>query len=440
MKIQKILSTLLLFVLGAIRIAGQTEEKILTIPELFRLTDTNHPTLVVSQADVAIAKQQVEVAKNAMIPSLNAGLQGYFLGDAVLLDKGFSKVRTLDMPHFGNTFSVDANELLWKGGTVRNAVKIQSLREEASELSLENNSQSIKLTVLGYYLDLAKVINQKEIYRQNIELGEQRVKNIEKFYKQGMVTRNDVLRGQLQLSNLKLAENVAENNRQILNKQLVLAMGLPEGTQIQPDSALLNTLPTTQDIQTYAQAVATHPAVRLTQKAIEIQEVNKKITRAEMLPAISAFAGNRLARPLTSSIPAMDLYSNGWSAGLSVNWSIDNLYKTPKKLKLNDLEQAKASAQARETENNLALAVDAAYIKYNEAVAQKNTLEMNRKLAYENYRIMTSKYNNQLAILLDLIDASNAKLEAELQYANAEINVVYSYYKLLRDSGQLDPK
>ena len=50
---------------------------------------------------------------------------------------------------------------------------------------------------------------------------------------------------------------------------------------------------------------------------------------------------------------------------------------------------------------------------------------------------MESKYNNQLAILLDMIDASNAKLDAELQYTNSEINIIFAYYKLLKESGKL---
>lgn len=156
-----------------------------------------------------------------------------------------------------------------------------------------------------------------------------------------------------------------------------------------------------------------------------------------MLPTLSAFAGNKLARPITTVIPALDMYSNGWSSGLSLNFNLDALYKTPKKIKQVKLEKDKALAQVNETEKAIDVAINAAYIKYNESVTQNIALNTNMRLANENYRIMNSKYNNQLAILLDLIDASNAKLDAELQFANSEINIVYAYYKLLRESGSL---
>lgn len=417
--------------------AQQSQERKISVDELFSLAKENHPNLAVSKADIAIAKQGVEVAKDAQLPTLNAALQGYYLGDAFILDKDFSNSKRVEMPYFGNTFSVDASQLIWKGGLVKNGIKAQSLKEELSELNYQSNEQNIKLLVLGYYLDLYKLLNQKSVYQQNIQLAEQRLQNINKFYNQGMVTRNDVIRGELQLSNLKLALQVVENNRQILNKQLTTALGLSESTQIVPDETLLSNVPKALLMEDYSAFAQNHPTLLMTKKAVDIYETSEKITKAEMMPSLSAFAGNKLARPITTSSPPLDMYTNGWSAGLSLNFNFDALYKTPKKIKQVRFEKDKAIAQATEAEQMIDVALNAAYIKYNEALSQNNTLGTNKNLADENYRIMNSKYNNQLAILLDLIDASNQKLDAELQFSNSEISIVYAYYKLLKESGKL---
>ena len=435
MKIKSIIAVLLTTI--SINTAFAQNERKISVEELFTLTKENHPNLAVSKADITIAKQKVEVAKNAQLPSINAGVQAYYLGDVNIIDKDFSNSTRVDMPHFGNTFSVDASQLIWKGGLVQNSIKAQSLQEELTELNYQANEQTIKLLVLGYYLDLYKLINQKKVYQQNIQLAVQRLDNINKYYNQGMVTRNDVIRGELQLSNLNLALQVIENNRQILNKQLTTALGLADTTEILPDDTLLENMPNITFLENYRQDVQNHPTVLMTQKAVNIYEISEKITKAERLPSLSAFAGNRLARPITTSTPPLDMYTNGWSAGLSLNFNIDAFYKTPKKIKQVKFEKDKAIAQANEARQMIDISVNAAYIKYNEALTQNNTLGTNKNLADENYRIMNSKYNNQLAILLDLIDASNQKLDSELQFVNSEINIVYAYYKLLKESGKL---
>lgn len=409
----------------------------LSVSELFDLVKKNHPTLKVSESDVQIAEQNINVAKNQFLPEISTGLQGYYLGDAHIIDKDFSNSSRVDMPNFGNKFSVEARQLIWKGGVVKNAVEIQNLKKDLSQLNYESNELNIKLLSAGYYLDLFKLYNQEKVYHKNIELAQERLDNINRFYKQGMVTRNDVIRGELQLSNLKLALQVVQNNQSILNKQLTVALGLDEGVKIIPDESIVTESLEILPLASYYGDLVNHPTIKQTEKAVDIYAVSEKISRSDMMPSLSAFAGNTLQRPITTSNPAMDMYTNGWSAGLSLNFNIDALFKAPKKIQLNRLEKEKAIRQSNEVSEMMKVAVNAAHIKYNEALTQNNTLKVNKDLTAENYRIMESKYNNQLAILLDLIDASNAKLDAELQFANSEINIVFAYYKLLKEAGTL---
>lgn len=417
--------------------AQKNLEKKITIAELFSLTLENNPTLSVSKANVKIAEQDVKVARNMQLPDLNISANALYIGDATILDKDFSNATKVDMPHFGNTYSLEATQLIWKGNIVRNTIQIKSLQEDLATLSYLSNEQNIKLLALGYYLDLYKLQNQASVYRENIELAEQRIRNINRFYDQGMVTRNDVIRGELQISNLNLTLQVIENNIQILNKQLTVAMGLPEETQIVADDSALSEHPEISLLKIYQNDVKSHPSLLIAQKSVEIYETSEKITKSERMPTLAAFAGNSLQRPITTSSPVLDMYSNGWNVGLSLSYDIGSLYKTPKKIRLNKYEVERAEAQAYETEQMIGVAVNAAYIKYNESITQNKTLEKNKDLADENYRIMESKYNNQLAILLDMIDASNAKLDAELQYTNSDINIIFAYYKLLKESGKL---
>ena len=52
------------------------------------------------------------------------------------------------------------------------------------------------------------------------------------------------------------------------------------------------------------------------------------------------------------------------------------------------------------------------------------------ELANQNYDVTSNRYKNDLALLTDMLDASNMKLSADLGLVNARINVVYSFYKM----------
>ncbi len=426
-----------LFLSSFVYAQDSIQKKKITIDELFSLVTENNPSLAVSKAGINIAKQDIKVAKNQRLPDFNANVSVTYIGDVSVLDENFSNFSKVDMPHFGNVYAIEATQLIWRGNAVNNAIQAKSLHENIASLSYLSNEQNIKLLALGYYLDLYKLQNQASVYRKNIELAEKRLKNSNQFFKQGMVTRNDVIRGELQISNLNLSLQVIENNIQILNKQLTVALGLPEETQIIAEETILNENPEISLLETYQNNIQDHPILMMTKKAVELYEVSEKITKAERMPVLSAFARNTLQRPITTISPALDMYSNGWNVGLSLSYNISSLYKTPKKIQLNKYETKRAQAQANEAEQLISVAVKAAYIKYNESVTQNKTFEKNKDLANENYRIMESKYNNQLAILLDLIDASNTKLDAELQYTNSEINLIFAYYKLVKESGKL---
>ena len=417
---------------------AKTEPVSLNVNQLFELVIQNNPGLKVSKAEILASEENVKVAENNKLPNASASLSGYYLSDVNIFSTKFKKEFTQTMPHFGNNLAVEANQLIWKGGQVNESIKLAKYQVDVAELQYSSAEQEARLAALGYYLDLFKLHNQSKVYAQNILLAEQRLENIRKFEEQGMVTRNDVIRGELTISNLTLSKLTVDNNILILNKQLNVAIGLPEGTVIIPSEDILSTSILKQSENYYqTSALQNNLNILLTKKVVDINESALKITQKNAYPSLAAFAGNTLQRPLTSSTPAMDMYYNTWNIGVGLSYNIGSLWKNGREVNLKKMEVEKARTQQREVESYIGVGIKSAFIKHNEALVQNNTLKTNRNLADENYRIMEKKYNNQLALIIDLLDAANAKLEAELQYANSEVNIIFAYYKLLKETGEI---
>lgn len=93
------------------------------------------------------------------LPNISASATAGYLGDALVLDKNFSKVMTLDVPHFGNSFAVQASLLLFKGGLVKKSIEAATIKEKLAELDLVKDQQSIKFLVISNYLNVCRLAN-----------------------------------------------------------------------------------------------------------------------------------------------------------------------------------------------------------------------------------------------------------------------------------------
>ena len=75
-------------------------------------------------------------------------------------------------------------------------------------------------------------------------------------------------------------------------------------------------------------------------------------------------------------------------------------------------------------------AVQAAYVNFLTSFTDLRTQMKNVELADQNYQVTNNRYENELALLTDMLDASSTKLSADLNLVNDRINVVYNFYKM----------
>ena len=441
----------IIFFLFGISAAGYAQEYRLTLERAIEMGLQNHQQLKISAAKIDVGEQQLKAAKSQMLPSVSFSASAFYLGDVVTLDKNWSKLGELEMEHFGNTFGMQASQLLYKGGVLRKSIEIAELQKQLAELDMAVNEQDIKFLIASNYLDIHKLINQTQVLEQNKVLAEQMLGNIAKMHEEGMVTRNELIRAELQIKNLEQFILTMHNNHAILSNQLSYALGLPPDVLIIPlENA--NFEVTVQSQGYYSDmAHEQHPVLQSVAKNIEIAEKNVEIQRTNWFPAISAFGGYNMQRPTTISYlrpsgsslgletasMSMPFYNNSWQAGINLSFNLDNLYKNRHQVNLGKSQARVAQEALTLAQQGIEIGVNAAFLKYREAEQQAVLMNESKALANENYEIVRAKYLNQLAIAAEMTDASNAKLNAELQYVNAIINALFQYYSLLKSTGTL---
>ncbi|WP_417129696.1 TolC family protein, partial [Phocaeicola sp.] len=204
-----------------------------------------------------------------------------------------------------------------------------------------------------------------------------------------------------------------------------------ENTVFAPDSALLEREILTLTENDWQQmAVQTHIGLKESQTAVQVNEQKVKLERSARLPKISLMAAEHLDGPITIEVPVLDNNFNYWYVGVGVKYSLSSLFKNSRKLKQARLEVRKAEGTRQLALEQVENAVQAGYVNFLTAFTDLHTQENSVKLANENYEVTSNRYENEMALLTDMLDASNMKLTADLGLVNARINVVYNYYKM----------
>lgn len=410
----------------------------LDIGKMFELADSNSRSIRTFSLAAEEAGQAVKVAKNAALPTVDVSLSVSYLGDGWMADRDFSHGMNAPMPHFGNNFVLEASQVVYAGGTISNGIAIAELQEQLALLDRENKRQDIRFLLVGNYLELYKLGNQAEVYRRNIEQTRRLLVEIRAREKEGLILKNDITRYELQLKSLELASTRIENSQVIINNELITVLGLPEETTIEVDSNILAQLPLIAlESEWQKTAVEVSPLLKQAQIGVRQSERNEKIARAGRLPAVALFAGDHLDGPIIIEVPPINQNFNYWYVGAGLKFNIASLYKTGKNVRLAKLSTEKAVETESLMQENIRTAVKAAWIRFGESFTIYDTQLKSLELATENYQVIRNRYLNDLALITDMLDAVNAKLSAELQVANARINILFNYYSLKKATGNL---
>ena len=410
----------------------------MSISQLFEKIEDNNKELRTSKTGVEAANLGIESAKSKRLPDLDASLSFSYIGNALLTDRNFSNVHGLKSPHVGNNFALQAQQVVYAGGAINAGIKLAELGKLQAEVGVKLTRQQARFIALGQYLDLYKIDNRIRVYEKNIELTRQLIDDIKEKQKQGMALKNDITRYELQMESLKLGLTALHNNRSILNHQLCNTLDIDAGKQIIPDATIADKN-YAKDDEAYWQSASlvSSPLMEQSNNAIRIAEQKEKIAKSDLLPKVAFVAADNFDGPILFELPPMDKNLNVWYVGVGVKYSLSSLFKSNKRIKQAAVETRQAkeahAVQAEQLNNR----VQAAYVQYQQTYVELETQKKSVELAQQNYEVMNARYLSQLALVTDMVDASNLKLNAELSEVDARINIVYAYYRMKYVAGEI---
>lgn len=418
--------------------AVTANRRVVTMEELFRIAETNSAQLRPSFTAEEVARQEISVARSKYLPDIEANLSFSYIGDGFTTKRNLADCQKAEIPHFGNNLGISVSQPVYTGGALTAGVELARQKATAANYSTELQRDNIRLTLAGFYLDIYKYCNLRDVVQSNIAQAKKVLAEMKARYEQGMALQNDITRYELLVSNLELQLVKINNTLTILNRNLVVTAGMPEETEIVPDTTILErALPNAGEEWWREAARNEAPILKLARTSVDISRTAESLVRSERLPKIGLKAAWSMDGPILVEIPPIDRNLSYWYVGVGISYNLSSLYKSNKSLSKSRVATQEAIERLEAANENVDLEVNAGYVRYIEAYEELKTQSKSVELAERNYNIVATRYTEGMALITDMLDAANSKLDAEQLLVNARINIIQNYYRLLYTSGKI---
>ncbi|MGL2967377.1 TolC family protein [Flavobacterium sp. XGLA_31] len=435
MKINKMV-LLAFFLLAFAKNEAQVTKR-LTLKEAVAIAVANSDAASLAKTKVETSKLELDNMKNNQYPSLKASGQYMRLSSAHVdsnlksnsdsgSSSGSSAPLKVDQLMLGQ---VNASMPVFNGFKLTNSIKASKSLYEAETFSEKHAKEQIGLEVVELFANLFKAQQMTALIEDNLKTADQRVKDFTAMEENGLIARNDLLKAQLQQSNVQLSLDNAKKNTAIANYKLTTLLKLPENTQIEIDIEAVK-----RDMLANSNLNASGERNDL--KSLEFKkqaaETGIKIAKAGYYPSLS-LSGGYIAFDLNNVLTV----TNAMNVGVGVSYDLSNIFKNGKQVKLAQSRAKETEIELSDRNDQIKEEVFQAKQNYELSLKQSAVYEKAVEQATENYRIVKDKYDNSLADTNDLLEADYQQLQSKINQALAKADVAQKYYELQFATGTL---
>lgn len=340
-----------------------------------------------------------------------------------------------DFPAYMGTLSV--TEPIFAGNRLKYARQSANLMVEMSRLDADKDKDDVIYLVINSYLNYDKILENQLIVARNMQDVQSKLDEITKYESQGLATQNDVLRYQLQKSQMELTEIELENNRKIANYNMNILLGLPDSTEIILPAVAYKTNESFVFTDLLQQAEANRRELRDLSYQTRQADINVKKIHDQRLPTVAATGGMYYINPTAEVIPTHNNLIAPVTLGVGVSWDIGTLYTNKNKEKEAAVQRRDLNTAKDQVLDEIRMDVHQQFVEYQTALQKIKTLQVAVSQAEENERITESKFKNNLVTTTDRIDAQTQLYQARVNLELAQSDATIAYYNVLRSTGKI---
>ena len=331
----------------------------LTLQDAIAIALANNLTLKLSMEDLAIAEQQVHVARSLFLPQVTAGYS-YDIRDREVEQILGAQAVPLAEKEFQRA-ELKVQMTVWDFGRSLGNYLQAKLGKEIARLTMQRVRQKVIYEVTQAYFNVLRAQKARDIAAEALEQARAHLKTARSLYVNGVVDKNDVLRAEVHVAEVRQqlisAENAVKISISVLNNVLGINVNSPtivkdvtEAPEFEMD--LVSALQT---------AIDHRPEFKLVQKGIRMEEAGWTAAWGEHFPRI--YVAGSLKR-LDDDYQA---HKNSALGEIGIQMELFNGWRTTAQIRVAERRIRKAAETAKQVCDAIALEVKQALLGIEEA-------------------------------------------------------------------------
>lgn len=390
-------------------IEGSVEKNIdMTLDKCIELALGNNPQINAAFHDILASDARIKQVWSNYFPQIS-WQTGYTRIKQLQLSDALGRNLTFNYFILGQ---VTLQQMLYDFGVTQNQATIKRLDYEAYKTTLGATINDVIYQTKDAYYNLLYAFENKRVAEDTVKKFEMFYNQAKAFYEIGMNPKVDVTIAEVNLSNAKLQLIQADNAVNLAVAKLNNVMGVPfidkynvqERLRYQPVDVTFN-----QSVEIARDA---RPELKLAELKVESANQTLKLVKKSYFPTLSIEGQYQVGGKSWTS-------NYGYNLGGYLNFPTVNgmLIK-------NEIQEArylydKEIANAKNTQNQIYLEIQNAYLMLEEKKNQMPVAMLGVKQAKENYELSYGRYRVGEANPTELKDAQINYQQAQLSYYNA---------------------
>jgi len=317
-----------------------------------------------------------------------------------------------------NVANVSVALPVYMGGRIRNGNALASLGENVSKQQKSIVVTDVLIRTEELYWNLISLKGKRKTLLSYKTMLDTLYRDVNNYYTSGMVQRNDLLKVQLK-------QNEMESNLLKIDNGIVMTTrSLCQFIGIQYDSTIIfNEQPSGENrfpsqIEDPKNAVANMVELKLLNKAVEAEKLQKKMALGELMPQISLSG-------MGVYYDVMNKTDKAALALVNVSIPITGWWGGSHKIKQQQMKVEKAIVDRDETAELLSLQAEQAANELKESWSQLKLSEKSVEQARENLKVTDDNYRSGVVGISDLLEA-----QALFQSSNDNLNDALCGYQI----------